>query len=70
MEAVNGEETAGNRPVSEGPDGGEDTRDELSPRHGLEIIRQGVDRRAAKTAQEPTPVLFGYLSAAMLQMRS
>jgi hypothetical protein len=44
-------------PVSEGLDGGEDTRDELFPRHGLEIIRQGVDRRAAKIAQEPPLVL-------------
>jgi hypothetical protein len=32
-------------------------RDELFPRHGLEILRQGVDRRAAKIAQEPALVL-------------
>jgi hypothetical protein len=44
-------------PVPKSLDGGDDTRDELFPRHGLEILRQGVDRRAAKITQEPALVL-------------
>jgi hypothetical protein len=47
-------------PVPKSLDGGDGARDELFPRHGLEILRQGVDRRAAKIAQEPTLVLEEY----------